>query len=141
MQRFKLLSFRTFSVQETKRKLILIGLCFVAIVLLSVFRIGCPLRFITGITCMGCGMTRAVTSLFQMKFADAFYYHPCVFLIPFFCCYSFCSKAVQKHIIVAGTIVFVLIYLCRLYHGNAIVEWHLEEGLIYKILFNRGQIC
>ena len=38
--------------------------------------IGCPIKFVTGISCLGCGMTRAWLSLLKLDFAAAFYYHP-----------------------------------------------------------------
>lgn len=40
----------------------------------------CPFRLITGIYCPGCGMSRALISLFQRDFQNSWSYHP--FLIP-----------------------------------------------------------
>lgn len=42
----------------------------------------CILKLLIGYPCPGCGMTRAVFSLFRLDFAQAFYYHPLVFLLP-----------------------------------------------------------
>ncbi len=44
-------------------------------------RIGCPLRYLTGIPCPGCGMTRAALALLRLDFADAFSWHPMIFAI------------------------------------------------------------
>ena len=49
-------------------------------VLFYVTGIGCPIKFITGISCMGCGMTRAYVSLFRGDFHSAFAFHPLFFL-------------------------------------------------------------
>lgn len=38
--------------------------------------IGCQIRFFTGISCAGCGMTREWTALIQGNIVAAFHYHP-----------------------------------------------------------------
>ena len=37
---------------------------------------GCPFRFFFGISCPGCGMTRALLAALRLDFAAAFSYHP-----------------------------------------------------------------
>ena len=44
--------------------------------------IGCPIKFLTGVSCPGCGMTRAWASVAALDFARAFAYHPLFFLGP-----------------------------------------------------------
>jgi len=39
----------------------------------------CAIRFITDVTCPGCGMTRAMLSLGKMDFQGAYLYHPLSF--------------------------------------------------------------
>ena len=36
----------------------------------------CPFKFITGIPCPGCGMTRACLAVAKGDFPSSFYYHP-----------------------------------------------------------------
>ena len=36
----------------------------------------CPFKFITGLPCPGCGMTRATLSLFKGDMLSSFYYNP-----------------------------------------------------------------
>lgn len=38
--------------------------------------ISCPIKYIFGVSCPGCGMTRATLSALRLDFAMAFYYHP-----------------------------------------------------------------
>ena len=38
--------------------------------------IGCPLKFFSGISCPGCGMTRAFLHACRLELAEAFSYHP-----------------------------------------------------------------
>lgn len=53
---------------------------FLSVVLLYVFLhfagVGCPIRFVTGISCPGCGMTRAYIELLRFDFAHATFFHP-----------------------------------------------------------------
>lgn len=44
--------------------------------------IGCPIRFLSGISCAGCGMSRAWLSLLRGDFAAAAFYHPLFWLPP-----------------------------------------------------------
>lgn len=44
--------------------------------------IGCPVKWLTGISCAGCGMTRAVFCAAQLQFARALRYHPLYPLLP-----------------------------------------------------------
>lgn len=43
--------------------------------------IGCPIRFFTGISCPGCGMSRAVLLLLSGHFQAAFRMHPLVYAV------------------------------------------------------------
>lgn len=45
--------------------------------------ITCPIRFVTGVSCAGCGMSRAWLALLRLDFAQAFRYHPlCLVPVP-----------------------------------------------------------
>lgn len=44
--------------------------------------IGCPIRFATGISCPGCGMTRAWINALTLRFDLAMAYHPLFWLVP-----------------------------------------------------------
>lgn len=52
-------------------------------ILSSLFAIGCPIKFVTGLSCPGCGLTRAWLSLFALDPADAFAFHPLFWSVPF----------------------------------------------------------
>ena len=43
--------------------------------------IGCPIRFFTGISCPGCGMSRAVLLMLSGHFQAAFRMHPLVYAV------------------------------------------------------------
>lgn len=48
---------------------------------LSVLGIGCPIKFVTGVSCPGCGMTRAWLSALSLRFDEALSYHPLYWLL------------------------------------------------------------
>ncbi len=57
----------------------------VAVLLVWLFTHGlpyfCPLRWIAGIECPACGMTRAADALLQFHFLQAWRYHPLIFVV------------------------------------------------------------
>lgn len=52
------------------------------LILESVFGITCPILFLTGISCAGCGMSRAWFCVLRMDFTGAFRYHPLFWILP-----------------------------------------------------------
>lgn len=105
---------------------------------ISLLGIGCPIRFLTGISCLGCGMTRACAALLQLDFAAAIQYHPLVFLLPVFALlFLFREKlgAYENWIWSVVFVLFLTVYLFRLYdEQNTVVEINWKDGLIYKIV-------
>ena len=69
--------------RKRMRELALGALAFVAAVLILYFTgIGCPIKFATGISCPGCGMTRAWLAALQGNFGLAFAMHPLFWCVP-----------------------------------------------------------
>lgn len=67
------------------QRLMLLGMFFAgAAVFVWLFTHGlpyfCPIRWVVGIECPACGMTRAVNALLHLQFLQAFQYHPLVFV-------------------------------------------------------------
>jgi hypothetical protein len=103
--------------------------------ILHLLGIGCPIKFITGISCAGCGMIRAWYCVLKLDFSGAFYYHP-LFPLPFVVVglFIFRKKLSKKqfdtciYIIVA---LFVAVYVFRLLNPNDnVVEINLNHGLV-----------
>ena len=46
------------------------------------FDLPCPIKYISGISCAGCGMTRALLSALRCDLAAAFAYHPLWIAVP-----------------------------------------------------------
>lgn len=65
-----------------KKLLFLLLICILYFVINK--RIGCPIRFFCGISCPGCGMTRAWVHVINFDYSGAFHYHPLFWTMPVF---------------------------------------------------------
>lgn len=103
----------------------------------NIIGIGCPIKFLTGISCAGCGMTRAWGCLFHLDIKGAFYYHP-LFFLPVIYFFLFLVKdrisdKKFKVLIIVGIVAFITIYIFRLFNPDGIViNINIKNGLIYK---------
>lgn len=107
-------------------------------VLLESLGITCPIRFLTGISCAGCGMSRAWLSLLRLNLAGALYYHPLFWLpIPAAALLLF-RRRLPKRVFTVGLslcgVLFVLVYFIRLGLPGDIVVFAPREGLIWRLL-------
>jgi len=97
---------------------------------------GCPIKALTGIPCMGCGMTRAYISLLHGDLRHAFYYHPAFPLVPaaIICCLFHKQLGKRVFFTSIGCIlaVFAAVYFWRIATGSPITAFHPEEGYLYR---------
>lgn len=105
---------------------------------LDVTGIGCPILFLTGIPCMGCGMTRACLALLRLDFAAALSFHPLCFLLPVFLVIFLVKNKISKKIlncfIAVFIILFIVVYLVRLSDPmDTIIKINLSDGFFYRI--------
>ena len=115
--------------------LFLLGVCLL-------FFYKCPFDYLFGISCPGCGMTRALFSVFLLRFGRAFHYHPGIYLvIPGFllwCADYFhlisMKKQTKKVLLSIGITALILIYFIRLFSGSEVVCIDIKSGLIYRLL-------
>ena len=102
------------------------------------FTFGCPIKFFTGISCLGCGMSRAAFSLLQFDICQAVHYHPLIFLMPVTAVVLFIRKRLPKRacsiIFVVIATMFVGVYVYRMLFLNGdVVCFAPEEGFMYKV--------
>ena len=107
--------------------------------------VGCPIKFLTGISCAGCGMTRAYLSLLRLDVAAAFHYHPLFLLPPLVLLLVLFRKRVPdkiyKLLLFTITGVFLIIYLLRLFDvTDTVVVFEPTRGFIYRIFVFLGRI-
>ncbi len=122
-----------------KLKEALPAICAVALVygILYVAGIGCPIKYLTGVSCMGCGMTRAYLSLLRLDFASAFRYHP-LFPIPaiaavLFLFRSRISQKIVKVLLFTTIVLFSIIYLLRILDpSDTVVVFEPANGAAFR---------
>ncbi|MDF2943491.1 MAG: putative rane protein [Herbinix sp.] len=124
-------------------RLILIFFIFILYLLLTLFDVGCPIKYLTGISCPGCGMTRALRSALFFDFEAAFHYHPLFLLSPIIVfLFLFEPYINPKYNKLAWSIIiptFIIIYFFRLFITNSeVVEIDISSGLVVKLLHQLG---
>ena len=107
------------------------------LLLIMVLTIHCPIKFLSGFSCPGCGMTRALLSLFAGNLKQALYYHPLVLLIiPAVLIYLF-RQSIPKPVLfcftAASIVLFLVVYLMRLFGNTGVVTADFSDGLLYRI--------
>ena len=112
---------------------------------LQLVGITCPIKFITGISCPGCGMTRAWLSLLLRGDREAaFHYHPLFWIlipgVPLFLCRHRFSEMTRKTVSYMLILLFFAVYAFRMASPeNTIVVFRPEDGLIGRILAAAGE--
>ena len=112
---------------------------------LQLVGITCPIKFITGISCPGCGMTRAWLSLLlRGDLEAAFHYHPLFWILipgmPLFLCRHRFSEMTRKTVSYMLILLFFAVYAFRMASPeNTIVVFRPEDGLIGRILAAAGE--
>lgn len=110
----------------------------IIIVILFITDIGCPTRYLTGVCCPGCGMTRATLHLLRGDIGGAVHYHPLVFTLPLIAALFVFKKKINtitlNTILVLIIIAFMSVYFVRLLDPyNDIVYVDVHKSIIYKL--------
>ena len=130
------------SIQFIKsKKEIIIPLFIILAVYVALFFLGmgCPIKYFTGISCAGCGMTRAWLSVFKGNFYEAFRYHPLFLLvIPTALWILFKGKMSQK-LYKAGlffvVFIFLIVYVVRLFYPeDMVVTFDPRSGVFFRLI-------
>lgn len=99
--------------------------------------ITCPIKFLTGISCAGCGMSRAFLSVLRLDFVSAFHFHPLFWLvIPTVLLFIFKNKIpFFKICFILIVAIFIITYLIRMFQPNDnIVVFEPQAGFIYRVI-------
>lgn len=107
--------------------------------------ITCPILYLTGVSCAGCGMSRAWLSLLHLDVAGAIHYHP-LFWLPavaflVYLCRKKLPKGVLKTAKASAIAALVVVYIVRMLSPvDTIVVFQLKNGLLFRILNQLGRI-
>lgn len=108
-------------------------------VILESFGVTCPIKYITGISCASCGMSRAWIALLHFNIHEAFMYHPLFFLPPVVVIVMLLKSKINIKIykIFMFTMVgaFVIVYLYRMFIGTGdIVVFEPQNNILFRII-------
>ena len=108
-------------------------------VILESFGVTCPIKYITGISCAGCGMSRAWIALLHFNIHEAFMYHPLFFLPPVVVIVMLLKSKINikiyKIIIFTIIIMFAIVYICRLiWSGDDVVVFEPQNNILFRII-------
>ena len=106
---------------------------------------GCPIKYFTGISCPGCGMTRAWIAALHLDFAGAFAFHPLFFTVPLiilgFLLDDWIDLKKYRWLVILLGILFLVVYLVRIiWFPDDVVSFHPENGLFWKVTSNILQL-
>lgn len=109
--------------------------------LFYIFHIGCPIKFMTGVSCAGCGMTRAWFCLFRGNIHGAVHYHPLFFIPPIVVVMLVFRNKINRKILYFVFAVFIVafaaVYFIRLASPeDTVVVFEPENGFIYRTINN-----
>lgn len=103
------------------------------------FGVTCPIKYITGISCAGCGMSRAWIALLHFNIHEAFMYHPLFFLPPVVVIFMLLKSKINikfyKIFMFTMAGAFVIVYLYRMFIGTGdIVVFEPQNNILFRII-------
>lgn len=110
------------------------------VIFLKLLGMTCLIKNIFGVSCPGCGMTRACFSALRFNFKLAFYYHPLwILLIPSVLVLLFLyfknKKTLFKIVVIGLVTLLIIVYIIRLiYSDHSIVYIDFKQSYIYDLI-------
>lgn len=101
--------------------------------------ITCPIKFVTGVSCAGCGMTRAWLHALRLDLSAAFSYHPLFWTVPvaavFYALRNRLPRRLFQTAVGAAAALFIVVYLIRMFDPNCdIVVFEPRNSVFYSIV-------
>ena len=109
--------------------------------LLFVNEIPCPIKYLFGISCPGCGMTRATVSALFGDIAMAFTYHPMWIILPpsliiFILLYIYEMNKQLEVFFIAFASALIITYIIRIIMGSDVLAFDIQSGIIPKFFIS-----
>ena len=122
-------------------KIIIFLFLFFILILIVLKQYQCPIKFVFGLSCPTCGITRAILSALQLDFTKAFSYHifwPIVVVgLIAYTLYKLKILKVNRNLMIIILCIICTInlgyYFYRLFNNSEIVYFAFNESLIYKV--------
>lgn len=127
---------------KSKKQILIIIISLFILILLSLLGLyRCPFKYIFGIPCPLCGMTRAFISLLKLDISKAFYYHAfwpvIVVLFILYFIFLFKNIKINKKMVFVLDVIGILnlvYYFYRLFFLPGVLHIDFENSILYKIL-------
>lgn len=124
---------------KNKSNIIILLITGLLILAAYVLGIGCPIKYMTGISCPGCGMTRAVVECIHLDFIRAWYYHPLFFTLPIIIIVLFfwakIPSRIRKTMMIACIVAYIAVYFIRLFFvKDTVVTIDVGQGFIALVI-------
>ena len=123
---------------ERKSYIIAFAGIFTFVFIMWMLNIPCPIKHVTGISCAGCGMSRAILSALKLDFSSAFAYHPLwVVVIPAVIALVLLGangkKRASNVLLVSLCALFFITWIIRIVLRDEIVSINFSESAIAKL--------
>ena len=123
---------------ERKSYIIAFAAIFTFVFIMWMLNIPCPIKYVTGISCAGCGMSRAILSALKLDFSSAFAYHPLwVVVIPAVIALVLLGangkKRASNVLLVSLCALFFITWIIRIVLRDEIVSINFSESAIAKL--------
>lgn len=111
--------------------------------LLETLGVTCPIRFLTGVSCAGCGMSRAWWALLHLDLPTALQMHPLFWLPVPAAVLLLARDRLPERVrrvglgICAG--LFAVVYFVRLLLPGDVVIFAPQEGLLWRLISGIGE--
>lgn len=109
-------------------------------IIITNLAMGCPFKYLFGIACPGCGMTRAAIALLSFDFQAAVHFHPLVFTLPIVAIIYLLRNHIPKKLLMFLIILFFIalltVYIYRLNTGSDITAFDFHHGAVYRLFEN-----
>lgn len=107
-------------------------------VVMEALGVTCPIRFLTGVSCAGCGMSRAWLAVLRLDLRQAVSFHPLFWLPVPGAVLLLGRRRIPERVFRVGMaicgVLFVVVYLIRLFLPGDVVVFAPEEGLLWRLV-------
>ena len=95
--------------------------------------IGCPIKFLTGVSCPGCGLTRAWFEALQGNLLRAVAYHPLFWTVPVIIVLA-CTRSERYHRVIVAALFLAIVAFIVLW------AWRLAMPADTALLVDAGTV-
>lgn len=126
------------TVRDSKRGLLqLVAAIVIYCGIMWIWKLPCPIRWLTGISCAGCGMTRAWLCVCSGQLLNAFAFHPLwpipLVMLVLFVARKKISSQLTRRLYGTAVLLFLVVYVLRMINKNdPVISFDPRNGALEK---------